>query len=160
MPTESLTPYDTGARTEPRIWEAKHRESEDDFGKVDFNTDSDFTVASLWMERRGHDFALRGYNNQPLEIEIEDESGDDEWCVMKPPVPQLKIRVERVIESLRTQSERDDAEVFWQHEQPLIVVRGKSIVRKQQIIMVSEGGGLLSAKTGDWKNSIRDMRIN
>ncbi len=160
MPAEPLTPYDTGARTEPSIWEDEHRESDEDFGKVDFNTDSDFTVATLWIERRGHDFALKGYNNQPLEIEIEDQSGDDEWHVMEPPTPRLKIHVERTVESLPTQAERDAAQVFWNERQAIIVVPGEKRVRKRQIIEVTDLGEILSAKVGSWHEGIRDTRIN
>jgi hypothetical protein len=71
----SLTPYDTGKRAEPKVWEARHRESEDDFGKVDFNNEEDFTIATLYIERdEDGTYAIRGYTNEPLKVEIDDQS--------------------------------------------------------------------------------------
>ncbi|KIA72646.1 hypothetical protein ANMWB30_24140 [Arthrobacter sp. MWB30] len=159
--TRRLTPYDTGARAEPRIWAAKHRESDDDFGKVDFNTDEDYTVATLWIERRDHGFALKGYANEPLEVDIDDQSGETERRVMEPPTPRLKIRVERVIESLVTQDEREKADIFWQEDRALIVVPGEYFVRKPLIIEVTEDGGVRSAKLSSnrWSDGVRDARI-
>jgi hypothetical protein len=71
----SLTPYDTGKRAEPKVWEARHRESEKDFGKVDFNNEEDFTIATLYIERdEDGTYAIRGYTNEPLKVEIDDQS--------------------------------------------------------------------------------------
>ena len=69
-----LTPYDTGKRAEPKVWEARHRESDNDFGKVDFDTEEGGTVATLYIERdEDGTYALRGYTNEPLKIEIKEE---------------------------------------------------------------------------------------
>lgn len=75
-PPREPDPYDTGERAEPKVWLEEHRESADDFGKVDFNDDVDYTVATLWVERRadGKGYVLKGYANEPLEVEIEDQS--------------------------------------------------------------------------------------
>jgi hypothetical protein len=71
----SLTPYDTGKRAEPKVWEARHRESANDFGKVDFNNEEDFTIATLYIERdEDGTYAIRGYTNEPLKVEIDDQS--------------------------------------------------------------------------------------
>lgn len=77
---EPLTPYDTGKRAEPRVWEERHRESEDDFGKVDFNDDVDYTVATLYIELQpdSKGYVLKGYTNEPLKVEIDDQSDGDE----------------------------------------------------------------------------------
>ena len=70
-----LTPYDTGERCEPKVWEERHRESNQDFGKVDFNADDDYTVATLWIERKEDGgYTLKGYNNEPLEVDLDDQS--------------------------------------------------------------------------------------
>jgi len=70
-----LTPYDTGTRAEPAVWEKRHRESDDDFGKVDFNADDGFTLATLYIERDPDgSYVLRGYANVELKIEVEDQS--------------------------------------------------------------------------------------
>lgn len=67
-----VTPYDTGERLEPRVWKERHRESVDDYGKVDFNDDGDYTVATLYIERLGDDgYVLKGYANEPLRVEVE-----------------------------------------------------------------------------------------
>ena len=69
------TPYDTGKRLEPRAWQNAHRESEDDFGKVDFDNEESATVATLYIERDDDGtYALRGYTNEPLKVEIDDQS--------------------------------------------------------------------------------------
>jgi len=76
--SQELTPYDTGARCEPSVWEEKHRESDDDYGKVDFNTDEDYTVATLWIERRETPsytgYVLKGHTNEPLGVDFNDQS--------------------------------------------------------------------------------------
>jgi hypothetical protein len=70
----NLTPYDKGTRAEPKVWEKRHRESDDDFGKVDFNAEDDYTIATLYIEK-GEDgsYTLKGYANEPLKVEIEME---------------------------------------------------------------------------------------
>jgi hypothetical protein len=71
----ALTPYDKGTRAEPKVWEARHRESDNDFGKVDFNAEDDFTIATLYIERDADGtYAIRGYTNEPLKVEIDDQS--------------------------------------------------------------------------------------
>lgn len=77
------TPYDTGNRLEPRPWTAPHRESEDDYGKVDFDAEDSFTVATLWIEK-GDDgvYVLKGYINESLRVEIEsNDPTDDEITI-------------------------------------------------------------------------------
>ncbi|NKY96588.1 hypothetical protein [Nocardiopsis alborubida] len=63
MPTPYLTPYDTGARCEPRVWPtptqlALEKSSsdaraieEDRFGRVDFDNDEATTVCTVHIER-------------------------------------------------------------------------------------------------------------
>lgn len=74
-----LTPYDTGQRLEPKTWVTSTagvtKGNADDFGKVDFDTDSTSTLATLWIERQEDGtYTLKGYANEPLKIEIEDQS--------------------------------------------------------------------------------------
>jgi hypothetical protein len=69
-----LTPYDTGQRAEPKVWESRHRESDNDYGKVDFNAEDDATIATLYIERdKDGTYAIRGYTSEPLKIEIKEE---------------------------------------------------------------------------------------
>jgi hypothetical protein len=74
------TPYDTGKRAEPRPWTAPHRESDDDYGKVDFEDDAGGTVATLYIEQSDDrsGYTLKGYTNEPLKVEIDDQSDGDE----------------------------------------------------------------------------------
>ena len=73
------TPYDTGKRAEPRPWTAPHRESDDDYGKVDFEDDAGGTVATLYIEQEeDRTYTLKGYSNEPLKVEIVDESGGED----------------------------------------------------------------------------------
>lgn len=65
---DELTPYDTGARLEPRVWvhenvtspngEARPAEP-GDYGRVDFDNDEGATVASLYIEAIEHGYAVR-----------------------------------------------------------------------------------------------------
>ena len=52
----SLTPYDTGARLEPKPWVTSNQgvgatNDPGDWGKVDFENDSSETVAVVYFER-------------------------------------------------------------------------------------------------------------
>lgn len=70
-----LTPFDTGKRAEPRPWQERHFESEEDWGKVDFDAEDGFTLATLYIERdEDGSYTLRGYANVPLKIDVEDQS--------------------------------------------------------------------------------------
>jgi len=65
-PTATLTPYDTGARGEPKPW-THHSGTElatmaplgraleeDRFGKVDFTNDESVAVCTVWLEHNEH----------------------------------------------------------------------------------------------------------
>lgn len=76
----TLTPYDAGDRLQPMPWHTQplnlpDPEEADRYGKVDFDNDESSTVATLWIER-GEDgsYTLKGYTNEPLKIDI-----DNEW---------------------------------------------------------------------------------
>lgn len=72
------------------------------------------------------------------------------------PFKDLQQQVQRIITGVRTSIEREEAQVFWNHRQAVIVVPGEEHVRKQQVIMVTEGRGVLSAKVGSWGNGVED----
>lgn len=75
MEQADRTPYDTGKRAEPKQWEKRHFESDDDYGKVDFDNDEGGTIATLYIEQEADgSYTLRGYTNEPLKVEIEDQS--------------------------------------------------------------------------------------
>jgi len=60
--SDTLTPYDTGKRAEPKVWPTPTRSEltstppieraliEADYGKVDFENDEGTTVATVWIE--------------------------------------------------------------------------------------------------------------
>lgn len=69
------TPYDTGKRAEPKVWTTGHFESDADYGKVDFDDDAGGTVATLYIEKaEDGSYVLKGYTNEPLKVEIDDQS--------------------------------------------------------------------------------------
>jgi hypothetical protein len=73
------TPYDTGKRSEPKVWTSGHIEDDDDYGKVDFEDDAGGTLATLYIEQEAdRSYTLRGYTNEPLKVEIDDQSGTEE----------------------------------------------------------------------------------
>lgn len=63
---DTLTPYDTGARGEPKPWTHNSRTElanmaplgraleEDRFGKVDFTDDESTAVCTVWLEHNEH----------------------------------------------------------------------------------------------------------
>lgn len=75
---DGLTPYDRGERLEPKPWVVHRRPvvyPDESYGRVDFDNDEAATVATLWIERREDgSYVLRGYNNEPLEVQIDDQT--------------------------------------------------------------------------------------
>jgi hypothetical protein len=73
-----LTPFDTGKRAEPRVWPTSEEGvtySPTRYGKVDFDAEDGFTLATLYIERdEDGSYTLRGYANVPLKIDVEDQS--------------------------------------------------------------------------------------
>jgi len=59
MNVTTLTPYDTGARCEPRPWQPDHpsvisamlSDESEDIGKVDFDDDTNETVVTVYVAR-------------------------------------------------------------------------------------------------------------
>lgn len=136
----TLTPYDTGKRSQPKVWTESHIEDEDDYGKVDFDDDAGGTVATLYIEKDDDGvYALRGYTNDPLKLEIENYE-DPQDPVLIQPSEALKSRVRETIARLDSPLERDEAEVFYQDGRALILVPGEKGYRKQQAILVKEPG--------------------
>lgn len=86
MPTPYLTPYDTGARCEPRVWSTPTQlaleESspdaraieEDRFGRVDFDNDEASTVCTVHIERGedGRHVVIIGLRHEKPIIVVED----------------------------------------------------------------------------------------
>lgn len=82
---QRLTPYDTGARLEPRLWPVAtlrqtgiRRETgdpESHYGKVDFDNDFGETVFTAWVEQTpgGYTLVVDQYGPQVLSICIRDE---------------------------------------------------------------------------------------
>lgn len=81
MPTQTMTPYDTGTRCEPQLWQSdradvlevmRHGDAED-IGNVDFDDDESHTVATVHVS--GNDDGTWTVHVMPLvaddELEIE-----------------------------------------------------------------------------------------
>lgn len=159
----ALTPYDTGKSAEPKVWEKRHRESEDDFGKVDFNAEDDHTIATLAI-KRGEDggYTLTGYANEPLTVDIDFQGADEEPLIIQP-TAALKSNVKDTITLLRTSYERDAAEVYWADNghRAMILVPGEKHVRKQLLINVTDvgEGEDSSAYVKGWADGVRETRL-
>lgn len=69
------TPYDTGKRSEPKVWPRGVMEDDGDYGKVDFENDEGGTIATLYIEQSDDrsSYTLKGYTNEPLKVDIEQE---------------------------------------------------------------------------------------
>ena len=160
MELADRTPYDTGKRSEPKVWGKKHFEGPEDWGKVDFENDEGGTLATLYIEQDDDGtYAIRGDANEPLKVEIEMEG---ELLVIQPS-DALRTKVQEVIDGLRTEVERVEAEVYWQPGKALILVPGETGYRKQQAIMVHEPGNPFaevdSAIVKGWATGTRDTRV-
>jgi hypothetical protein len=158
------TPYDTGKRSEPKVWTKSHIEDDDDYGKVDFENDEGGTLATLYIEKdEDGTYALRGDANEPLKVEIETDE-DPLDPVLIQPSEALKTKVRDTIEELYSPYEREEATVYWQEGQALILVPGEKHVRKQQIIMVHEPGypyaDIDSAIVKGWESGVQRTRID
>jgi hypothetical protein len=158
----SLTPYDTGGRLEPHSWTSRNqpKTSFEDYGKVDFDTEDGTTALTVHAERNGDGKDGGGYTlhigNVGVDLAVK---GDETVPLIQSPSAVLGEKVQRTISDLRTPIEQETAEVYWNGHEALILVPGEKHVRKQQIILVSEGGGVISAKVGPWGNGVRDTRI-
>ena len=77
------TPYDTGKRSEPKLWinpvSIDSSRADDDYGKVDFEDDAGGTVATLYIEQSDDrsSYTLKGYTNEPLKVDIEQEDPEE-----------------------------------------------------------------------------------
>ena len=56
------TPYDTGKRSEPKVWTSGHIEDDDDYGKVDFEDDAGGTLATLYIEQEDGGAVLKSHS--------------------------------------------------------------------------------------------------
>jgi hypothetical protein len=160
--SNQLTPYDTGERLEPHPYVQRDPQltgarSMDDYGKVDFDNEESCTVFKLHAERDGEGYTLKvqDLSYTPLTVEVDSE------LVAVTPTETLRAKVKEAIAELRTEIERESADVFWEWKTALILVPGERHVRKQQLIMVHDTElNPVSAKVGGWADGIRDTRID
>lgn len=178
----TLTPYDTGERLSPIPWvqedNLRHAlKPNEDYGKVDFDNNESTTVITAHVESRPSvkqinafmsqlsptgAFTLHAYVHGDEDVKVEMVK-DDKDVLLIQPSEALQTKVQETIAELRTEYERDAAEVYWQDWQALILVPGEKHVRKQMVIMVHEPGypyaDTDSAYVKDWANGIRETRI-
>lgn len=162
--TPALTPYDTGDRLEPHPWTAagdQAKSNPENYGKVDFDTDEGTTALTVHASRNEDGKDGGGYTlhigNVGVDLAVE---CDETVPVILVPSAALREKVQKIISDLRTPIEQEEAEVYWANgHEALILVPGEKHVRKQQLIIVSEGGGVISAKAGSWGHGVRDTRI-
>lgn len=64
---DTLTPYDTGVRAEPKLWSTSQLADlspiersleEDRYGKVDFDDDGGTSLLTVWVERNERGFPV------------------------------------------------------------------------------------------------------
>ena len=167
-PTPALTPYDTGDRLEPHSWTGRNQAETnfEDYGKVDFDTEEGATVLTVHAapDEWGRD--ERGYTGYTLHIgnvgvDHMTVKGDETLPVIKVPSQMLLESVRQVIDDLRTPTEREEAEIYWNDDEALILVPEESHVREEQLILVNEGGITSSAKvsSSNWRVGVQDTRI-
>jgi hypothetical protein len=161
-PPVDKTPYDKGERLEPLPWVPRDpqlagQHPDGSFGKVDFDNEESATIATLYIEKDNDgSYALRGYANEELKVEIEIEEQPE----IIAPYAALQAQVKEVINNLSTETERIESEVYWQQGQALILVGGETGYRKQQAIMVYANGlHPSSAIVKSWADGVRDTRI-
>lgn len=112
--TTELTPFDTGARCEPKPWmeygtPVSEQHPAEDFGKVDFDDDEGRTVAVAWVERQ--DDGTHRMRVQPL---VEDAEFDVvvDWdapsAVSPEEIQELIAIIDAYRHALRAQHSVDD----------------------------------------------------
>lgn len=70
----NLTPFDTGARLEPKPWGRAHFNGDDDYGKVDFENDESVTDVTIHVEREeGGALVVHVYQHTDNELRVEVE---------------------------------------------------------------------------------------
>jgi hypothetical protein len=67
--SNKLTPYDTGARAEPKPWTPTRDE---DYGKVDFTDDADEDVATVYVEHNPttNGYTVHVYTERDVDVEL------------------------------------------------------------------------------------------
>lgn len=71
-----LTPYDTGARCQPKVWPLHAGEdNEDRYGKVDFDNDESATVTTVYVESGDDGYVLHYSGDVTL---VNDDADPDE----------------------------------------------------------------------------------
>lgn len=168
--SQTLTPYDKGDRLEPKPWHVQPRNLEKDpaeanrYGKVDFDNDSGETVLTARVERAtdGAGYALHAYVHGDESVAVQ-LTVDDQEALLIQPSAALQEKVRQTITELDTETQRIEAEVYWQQGQALILVGGETGYRRQQAIMVYEPGSsgcaTMSAFVKTWAEGLRDTRI-
>ncbi|MEO3931398.1 hypothetical protein WMO79_01105 [Micrococcaceae bacterium Sec7.4] len=167
--SQTLTPYDTGDRLEPKPWHVQPRnlpreDEADRYGKVDFENDAGETVLTARVERAadGAGYALHAYLHGDESVSMNLVQDDQEALLIQPSAA-LQEKVRLTIAELDTETERIVSEVYWQQGQALILVGGESGYRKQQAIIVYEPGSsgcpTMSAIVKGWADGVRDTRI-
>lgn len=167
--SQTLTPYDTGSRLEPKPWQVQPRNLLQDpaeahrYGKVDFDDDEGATRLTAHVARnQGEGYTLYAHVHDEEAPAVKLTVDGQEALLLQPSVA-LQKKVQAVIAELGTETERIESEVYWQQGQALILVGGKSGYRKQQAIIVYEPGTsgcrTMSAFVKNWADGVRDTRI-
>lgn len=90
MKNPQLTPYDTGARAEPRLWQNSRKQvleemnhgDPEDIGNVDFNDDENRTVATVHVSRHDGTYTVHVIpHDDDLRVELHGEDGDTNLTV-------------------------------------------------------------------------------
>lgn len=166
--SQTLTPYDKGARLEPKPWHVQPRNLPDRFeearyGKVDFDDDEGATRLTAHVARNEDEaYTLYAYvhDAEPPTVKM---TVDGQEALLIQPSAALREKVRETIAGLDTETQRIESEVYWQAGQALILVGGESGYRRQQAIIVYEPGssgcGTMSAIVKNWTEGVRDTRI-
>ncbi|MCB5280312.1 hypothetical protein [Arthrobacter sp. ES1] len=167
--SQTLTPYDTGARLQPKPWHIQPRNLLQDpaeahrYGKVDFDDDEGATRLTAHVARnKDEKYTLYAYVHDEEAPTVHLTVNDEEALLIQPSAA-LQEKVRLTIAELDTETERIESEVYWQQGQALILVGGESGYRKQQAIIVYEPGSsgcrTMSAIVKSWAGGVRDTRI-
>lgn len=162
-----LTPYDTGDKLQPHLWSVNRWETVvENFGKVDFETEEGTTALTVHAARnedrnKGGDASYTLHIvNHGVDLAVESDEKD---AVILAPSRALREAVLEVVNSLGTEIEKQEAEVFWSVHQAMVIVPGEEGVRKQQAIIVNETRerriDIMSATVGPWSAGVKETRI-
>lgn len=155
--TAELTPYDTGERLEPRPWVQPGTQPKNlaAYGRVDFDNEESSTALTVFVDRDlgNHNSYTLHFENVNVELSLARRQFSANYCgTLQGSSAAGPTHHHRPTHEHRA----GRSPGLLERPSGCHRVPGEEHVRKQQVIMVTEGRGVLSGKVGSWGNGVED----